>query len=65
MEATFLQLVKNLRDGADEYIAQTQKLTSNTMRTLVKNLQKRGVRNLMKITPEQKMRLCWMQRIHG
>lgn len=53
MEATFLRLVKDLRDGADAYIAQTQKLTSNAVRTLVKNLQKRGARNLTKVTPEQ------------
>lgn len=53
MKATFLRLVKDLRDGADAYIAQTQKLTSNAMRTLVKNLQKRGARNLAKVTPEQ------------
>lgn len=53
MEATFLRLVKDLRDGADAYIAQTQKLTSNAMKALVKNLQKRGARNLAKVTPEQ------------
>lgn len=45
MAATFLRLVKDLRDGADSYIAQTQKLTSNAMRALVKNLQKRGAKN--------------------
>lgn len=53
MEATFLRLVKDLRDGADMYIAQTQKLTTNTMKTLMRNLQKRGGKNLMKVTPEQ------------
>lgn len=53
MEATFLRLVKDLRDGADTYIAQTQKLTTNTMRALIKNLQKRGARSITKITPEQ------------
>ena len=53
MEATFLRLVKDLRDGADMYIAQTQKLTTNAMKTLMKSLQKRGTRNLLKATPEQ------------
>lgn len=46
MEATFLRLVKDLRDSADDYIAQTRKLTTDTMRMLIKNLQKRGVRKL-------------------
>lgn len=53
MEATFLRLVKDLRDGADMYIARTQKLTTNTMKNLMKTLQKRGAKNLMKVTPEQ------------
>ena len=53
MEATFLRLVKDLRDGADMYIAQTQKLTTNAMKMLMKSLQKRGTRNRLKATPEQ------------
>ena len=31
MEATFLRLVKDLRDGADMYITQTKKLTTSAI----------------------------------
>lgn len=50
MEVIFLRLVKALRDVADAYIVQTQKLTSNAMSALVKSLQKRCARNSTKVT---------------
>lgn len=53
MEATFLRIVKDLRDGADAYIAETQRLTSEAMVQLMQKLQKRGVKKLMDVTPEQ------------
>ena len=53
LEATFLRIVKDLRDGADAYIAETQRLTTDIMMQLMQNLQKRGVKKLMDMTPEQ------------
>ena len=53
MEATFLRIVKDLRDGADAYIAETQRLTSEVMLQLIQKLQKRGVKKVMDMTPEQ------------
>ena len=53
MEATFLRIVKVLRNGADAYIAEADKLTTEVMMQLMKNLTKRGGKNLMDITPEQ------------
>lgn len=53
MEATFLRLVKDLRDGADMYITQTKKLTTSAIKALMKTLQMRDTKNLMKATSEQ------------
>lgn len=53
MEATFLRTVKDLRDGADAYIAESRKLTTEVMMKLMENLQKRGAKKLVEITPEQ------------
>ena len=38
MEATFLRIVKDLRDGADVYIAESRKLTTEVMMKLMENL---------------------------
>lgn len=53
MEDTFLRIVKDLRSGADAYIAEADKLTTEVMMQLMKKLTKRGGKNLMKVTPEQ------------
>ena len=53
MEATFLRIVKDLRDGADAYIAESRKLTTEVMMKLMENLTKRGGKRLLDITPEQ------------
>ena len=53
MEDTFLRIVKDLRNGADAYIAEADKLTTEVMMQLMKNLTKRGGKNLMNVTPEQ------------
>ena len=53
MEDTFLRIVKDLRNGAAAYIAEADKLTTEVMMQLMKNLTKRGVKNLMNVTPEQ------------
>lgn len=45
--------MKDLRDGADAYIAESRKLTTEVMMKLMKNLQKRGAKKLVEITPEQ------------
>ena len=45
--------MKDLRNGADAYIAEADKLTTEVMMQLMKNLTKRGGKNLMDITPEQ------------
>lgn len=53
MEATFLRIVKDLRDGADAYIAESRKLTTEVMMKLMENLNKRGGKRLMEVKPEQ------------
>lgn len=53
MEATFLRIVKDLRDGADVYIAESRKLTTEVMMKLMENLNKRGCNRLMEVKPEQ------------
>ena len=53
MEATFLRIVKDLRDGADVYIAESRKLTTEVMMKLMENLNKRGGKRLMDVKPEQ------------
>lgn len=53
IEATFLRIVKDLRNGADVYIAETKRLTTDVMMQLMQNLQKRGVKKVMDMTPEQ------------
>ncbi len=53
MEATFLRIVKDLRDGADMYSAQARTLTTEVMMKLMDRLTKRGGKQLMDLTPAQ------------
>ncbi|MBQ3484665.1 MAG: hypothetical protein IJA77_04080, partial [Clostridia bacterium] len=54
MEDTFLRIVKDLRNGAAAYIAEADKLTTEVMMQLMKNLTKRGGRvKPHGVTPEQ------------
>ena len=54
MEATFLELVADLKKGARSYMTQFQKLTSTAVVKLVQQVQSHGGRIRPKgITPEQ------------
>lgn len=53
MEETFLRIVKDLRNGADAYIAESKKLTTKLMMQLIQNMKKRGVKTLTDVTAEQ------------
>lgn len=53
MEATFLRIVKDLRDGADVYSEQARTLTTEIMMKMMDKLTKRGEKSLMNLTPAQ------------
>lgn len=54
MEATFLRIVADLRNGADAYIAESAKLTTETIDKVLGNLEKRGGKvKPHGVTPEQ------------
>ena len=54
MEATFLRIVADLRNGADAYIAESAKLTTETIDKVLGNLEKRGGKvKSHGVTPEQ------------
>ena len=54
MEATFLRIVADLRKGADAYIAESAKLTTETIDKVLGNLEKRGGKvKPHGVTPEQ------------
>lgn len=54
MEATFLRIVADLRNGADAYIAESAKLTTETIDKVLGNLEKRGSKvSPNGVTPEQ------------
>ena len=54
MEATFLRIVADLRNGADAYIAESAKLTTETIDKVLGNLEKRGGKAKPHgVTPEQ------------
>ena len=54
MEATFLRIVADLRKGAEAYITESAKLTTETIDKVIGNLEKRGGRvKAHGVTPEQ------------
>ena len=54
MEATFLRIVADLRKGVDAYIAESAKLTTETIDKVLGNLEKRGGKVKPNgVTPEQ------------
>jgi len=54
MEATFLRIVADLRKGAEAYITESAKLTTETIDKVIRNLEKRGGRvRAHGVTPEQ------------
>lgn len=48
MTATFLRIVKDMRDCADTYQTETKKLTTEVMVKLMKNLQKHGAKSWLR-----------------